>query len=118
MATQFIVKQVQVCKKCKGKQLVQHPAWDAYWEEHKGQPSHSHEYDLKWFEDHGWINAPGYRLDSENDGFPHEEIACRECHGEGYIETEVDLFTALKAYKEMDECAANIGDAPCTCGWH
>lgn len=34
------------------------------------------------------------------------------------IETEVDLFVALKAYKEMDECAANISDGPCTCGWH
>jgi hypothetical protein len=64
------------------------------------------------------MSAPGYRLETQVNDLPDEEITCRECEGEKFIETEVDLFTALKAYEEMNDCAANIGDAPCTCGWH
>lgn len=120
MATRFLVKQIKTCHVCNGKGRVQHPAWVEYWSDpkHQNKSLMSLESDLQWFKDHGWMESPGYWLEQQLNGLPDEEIICRECNGEKYIETETDLFTALRAYSEMEKCAANIGDDPCICGWH
>jgi hypothetical protein len=95
--------------------MVQHPAWREYWKENSDKPPMSLAEDRRWFDEHG-LNRSG--IDIDTDDLPDEEIICDECEGNGTIESEVDLFKALKAYEEMKQCAADIGDAECTCGWH
>lgn len=117
MPTHFYVKQVKTCSQCNGKRMVQHPAWTEYWKEHADQKiATTIEDDRIWFQDHGWYR--GSCLDIRTDGLPDEEVYCSECEGEGEIVTMVNLSKALKAYEEMGKCAADIGDVPCTCGWH
>lgn len=101
----YFVKKVETCSACKGEKRVQHPAWAEYWEEHKDKPVQSYEYDLDWFEKHGFRNVAGFRYESNSDGIPFEEVACGECEceGEGEIESEVDLLEILPELMKAHE---------------
>ena len=95
MAATYFVKKIEQCAKCEGKKLVQHPAWTEYWQANQDKQPMSLEEDRKWFEEHGWINAPGYRYEMDTDGLPDEDIVCSDCEGQGEIESEVDLLEVL-----------------------
>ena len=92
----YFVKKIEVCPKCHGAQMMQHPAWKAYWEEFSDEKVltiRTLEFDREWFEKHGWIT--GAQLDINTDGLPDEMIFCSECEGEGEIVSEADLLKVL-----------------------
>lgn len=109
-SAKYFVKKVEVCDACHGEKWVQHPAWVEYFEEHKGNPNTSLEYDRNWFEEHGWINAVGYCFETDTDGLPDEMIICRSCEGEGEIVSEVSLLEILPELMKAYE----LGSLPAT----
>jgi len=87
MSTKYLIKKVETCLVCNGRKVVQHPAWEEYWEEHINPLTTTRE-DAQWFADHGWCDD-WYDI-------PYEETYCSECDGEGEIVSEVNLLTILK----------------------
>jgi len=66
------------CPKCYGYGYVQHPEWQAYWEQHDElTPESVREH----FEVPCWIEDP-----LEYDGLPPEEIVCDRCGGTGIVD--------------------------------
>lgn len=121
MATRFVVTQIKPCLRCKGSKFVTAPIWADYWTwfgeyrlAHEGKAP-SKEEDRDWWAELGYYD---WEPAESSGGIPNEEMECPDCGGFGELRVEVDLFDALKAYEEMGKCAADIGEFPCTCGWH
>jgi hypothetical protein len=102
MSATYYVTKVDDCPVCEGRGLVQHPAWTEYWKENKHNTSFlSRADDVEWFRDHGWLEKPGYRNETDSDGVPEEEMICRECEGERIIESQVELFPVLTEFLSL-----------------
>lgn len=89
MPPKYLVTKIEICPKCEGRKMVQHPAWAEYWAENENKQPMSLEEDRKWFSEHGWD------LYVNKDGVPEEEEYCNECEGAGELESEVDLLEVL-----------------------
>lgn len=93
MSVKYRITKIEDCKACEGRGIVQHPAWEEYWNDNGSNVNHmTRSDDIKWFRDHNWIEAPGYKNTCDSDGVPHEEMLCRACNGDQVVESQVDLL--------------------------
>jgi len=70
----------EMCKRCKGNRIAQHPLWEEFWKQVKSGRLAQEDYEA-WFEKHGY--SP--------DRIPSEEIPCPACNGTGYTERWASL---------------------------
>lgn len=88
MITQYLVRKIETCPKCDGARLVDNPEWEQLDERCPAEqlPDETPA-DTFWR-----LVAETWPAGNE----PPEEIVCGECHGEGVIESWVDLRAALQ----------------------
>jgi hypothetical protein len=89
--TKYVVTKVETCSVCEGDGWVQHPAWDAFFEDAGDDPV-GPQATMQWFRDHG------HAVWCAND-LPPEEIECVKCGGTGEVREDVALEEALEAWQ-------------------
>ena len=82
--SKYLITSIKTCPECKGRKMVCHPLWAAYWVAH-GDGGRLKDYDdlFDWFQE---------KFQREP---PDEEIPCHVCNGTGEIRKETTLREAL-----------------------
>lgn len=96
MEPKFFVVEQRTCPECKGEGWTRHPHWvriQNAWERSYGIKKHPRE---PWNKFIGYAER-WYALEYPGEELPDEEVKCRSCGGEGFIQMETLLVDALKA---------------------
>lgn len=90
----FLVIQENVCERCSGDKVVEHPLWEEFWKEFENRGFYLPQREVEEFfrEKLGW----------NEDDLPSEEVNCPECGGSGVVRSEVDLAIALSQIIKAD----------------
>lgn len=107
----FIVTCVETCGNCKREGIIYDPQYRAC----GARIPSGHPWWNQPCADGHWPLLP---CGHSTHRFLREEFECPACHGTGEMRREVDLKEALQAIEAMSRCPADIGEAPCECGFH
>ncbi len=90
MSTYYVTREDE-CTKCKGSGIIQAPIWKEFWHwfylnDDNNNPTKKQV--IEWWENRGYIK-------SDEDPYPEEKIDCPDCKGNGTIDSQVELGSAL-----------------------
>jgi len=99
----YLLIKEETCFECKGNRVIEHPAWQQYFDEHWKPFIEKHDRPPTYEEDEAWWSGMGYHRKE----IPPQEVECHVCDGTGIIYREIvsvdDVFSKLGALAELNE---------------